>query len=120
MSFRSLLFLAALAALLFWTKPWTHRVGRGDGLVTGKAVDANGHGVSGASIVIRDAKGVVLGRTESGSNGDFTFERCPVGRLRIAAGRLEIGGGERVVLLREHQHVDTTVPLTGPMMTAGH
>ena len=117
---RSILILSATAGLILWARPWDHRPGPGRGVVSGKTVDANGRGVAGASVVLRDAKGVVVGRAESGSDGDFQFDRCPVGRLQIAAGKLEVGAGERVVVVTADDRTDTTVPLTGALMTVGH
>jgi hypothetical protein len=119
LSFRGLLFLSVVGAASLHYKPWEHALPAGRGVVAGRAIDAEGRPVVGASIVLRDTKGVVVGRADSEGNGAFEFTNCAPGRYRLAAAKLGVGGGERGVVVDSHKRADATVPLTGSI-AAGH
>ena len=120
LSFRGLLIVAGLGAAALHFQPWDHARPASAGAVVGKAIDSDGQGVAGASVVLRDAKGVVVGRAESMWNGDFKFESCKPGRYSVAAVKLGIGGGERNVLVDPRASADATIPLLGFSTVAGH
>jgi hypothetical protein len=119
LSFRGMLFLSLIGAASLHYKPWEHAIPAAKGVVTGKAVDGEGRPVCGASVVLRDAKGVVVGRTETEGNGAFEFGACAAGRYRVAAAKLGTGGGERGVVVDPHSRADATIPLVGSV-AAGH
>jgi hypothetical protein len=119
-TFRGLFTLACLGVLALYFKPWEHARASAVGVVVGKAIDAEGRGVYGATIVLRDTKGVVVGRAESEGNGSFQFDRCKPGRYRVAAAKLGVGGGERNVFVDAHIRADATIPLTNTMTAISH
>jgi hypothetical protein len=119
-SFRGMLVVACVSAAALHFKPWERAVPTAAGVVAGKAVDGEGRPVVGASVVLRDAKGVVVGRSETESNGAFEFARCKPGRYRVAAAKLGVGGGERGVVVDPRMQADATIPLTDGMTAVGH
>ena len=119
-TFRGMVFLACVGAAGLHFKPWEHTRATATGVVVGRALDGQGRGVAGASVVLRDAKGLVVGRIETENNGDFMFEGCRPGHYRLAAAKLGVGGGERSVVVDSRGRADATVPLTDGMMGLGH
>ncbi len=118
LTFRGLCVLSCVGAMALHFKPWEHAAPGARGVVAGKAIDAQGQTVQGASVVLRDSHGVIVGRTESEMNGWFQFDDCRPGRYRLAAAKLGVGGGERSVLVDAKTRADATIPLTGSVV--GH
>jgi len=120
LSFRGLLVVACVGAGALWLKPWDRAGAIGDGAVVGKALDAEGRPVAGASVVLRDVQGVVVGRGESNGEGVFEFADCKPGRYRLAVVKLGVGGGERSVSVDPHERADATTPLVENLTAAPH
>lgn len=120
LTFRGMLVLSTIGVASLYFKPWERAPERACGFIAGKAVDTHGLPVAGASVVLRDTKGIVVGRAESESNGAFEFANCKPGRYRVAAAKLGVGGGERGVVVDRGARCDGTIPLAGNMTATGH
>lgn len=120
LSFRGLFILSCISAASLYFKPWEHAKDPAAGVVAGKIVDSDGHGIAGASIVLRDKEGIVAGRAESAAGGDFQFDNCQPGRYRIAAVQPAIGGGERAIYVDSHTRADGTIRLVSQMTGRDH